>query len=103
MPCSADAVYVGTIHPAHYRLVSQLLRAGTPVLCEKPLCMTLPETRALVAQARQAGVLLMEAVWSRCFPAVQRLRQELASGAVGAVQHVSATLGVSAPADGRLG
>ena len=64
-----EVVYVGAINPAHLPLARMFLEAGKAVLCEKPLAMNLRETKELVALARNKGVFLMEAVWSRCLPA----------------------------------
>ena len=62
-------MYVGSINPAHLPLARLYLEAGKAVLCEKPLAINLRETRQLVQLARDKGVFLMEAIWSRCIPA----------------------------------
>ena len=64
-----QVVYVGSINPAHLPLARLYLEAGKAVLCEKPLAINLRETRQLVQLARDKGVFLMEAIWSRCIPA----------------------------------
>jgi len=92
-----DVFYVGTIAPAHFDMACRLLAAGRPVLCEKPLCMTLRQTQELVSIAREKRVFLMEAVWSRCLPAYRRLVAELEAGTIGEVKHVTATLAFAAP------
>jgi len=88
-----DVVYVGSIHPRHLALARIYLEAGKNVLCEKPLCMNLKETVELVELARRKKVFLMEAIWSRCIPSYQALRQELAAGTVGDVKQVICTFG----------
>ena len=90
-----DVVYVGSIHPQHLALAKIYLEAGKNVLCEKPLCMNLKETTELVELARRKKVFLMEAIWSRCIPSYQALRQELAAGTVGDVKQVICTFGRS--------
>ena len=90
-----DVVYVGSIHPRHLALARIYLEAGKNVLCEKPLCMNLKETVELVELARRKKVFLMEAIWSRCIPSYQALRQELAAGTVGDVKQVICTFGWS--------
>ena len=55
-----DVVYVGVIHPGHLAVSSMLIEAGKPVLCEKPLCMNVKETKQLVELARKKKVFLME-------------------------------------------
>ena len=90
-----DVVYVGSIHPRHLAMARIYLEAGKNVLCEKPLCMNLKETVELVELARRKKVFLMEAIWSRCIPSYQALRQELAAGTVGDVKQVICTFGWS--------
>lgn len=55
-----DVVYIGTINPQHFILAKLAISHGKNVLCEKPLCMNVKETTALVALAREKGVFLME-------------------------------------------
>ncbi len=50
--------------------------------------------RELVSLARSKGVFLMEALWSRFLPPHVKLREVIASGDLGAVTHVDATLGL---------
>ena len=64
-------IYIGAINTAHLNLAKMYLNAGKAVLCEKPLCMNVKETKELVDLARAKNVFLMEAVWSRCLPAYQ--------------------------------
>ena len=90
-----DVVYVGSIHPQHLALAKQFLQAGKHVLCEKPLCMNVRETVELVELARSKKLFLMEAIWSRCIPSYQALRQELAAGTVGDVKQIICTIGWS--------
>ncbi|XP_037090767.1 trans-1,2-dihydrobenzene-1,2-diol dehydrogenase-like isoform X2 [Pollicipes pollicipes] len=97
-----DVYYVGTVQPTHFDVVSQLLKARRPVLCEKPLCMTVRQTQELVNLSYEKETFLMEAVWTRCFPAVRRLVQELEDGIIGDVLHVSATFGIATEPDSRL-
>lgn len=94
-----EVVYVGAINTTHLSLARQFLAAGKAVLCEKPLCMTLDETEELVSLARSSGTFLMEAIWSRCLPVYQAVREEVAAGTVGQVKQVIATFGdvISAP------
>ena len=53
-------MYVGTVHTTHLKVATEMLKAGKPVLCEKPLCINLRETRELLKTARECGVFFME-------------------------------------------
>jgi len=94
-----DVVYVGCIHPHHLALARLYLEAGKHVLCEKPLCMNVRETAELVQLARTKKLFLMEAIWSRCIPSYQALKQELAQATIGDVKQVLCTFGAVIEAD----
>ena len=80
------------------------LRAGKATLCEKPFTVNAEEARALIATARERGVLLMEAMWTRFFPAYQQMLAWLRAGEIGALTHLSAEIGFRsrASAESRL-
>lgn len=78
-----DAVYVATPHPFHHANARLALEAGKPTLVEKPFTMTGAEARDLVALARERGVFLMEAMWTRFLPHMAEIRRLLADGALG--------------------
>src|ERR1700710_1907876 len=48
-----DAVYVGLPNDAHLRWVVEALRAGKPVLCEKPLALSAAEVDDMIAVAEE--------------------------------------------------
>ena len=80
-----DAVYVSTPHPFHKPVAEIFLKAGKPVLCEKPLCVNAALARQLADCARENGVFLMEAMWTRFLPAVQAAQKAVAEGQIGEV------------------
>ena len=92
--CSeVDVVYVATPHSSHAHDAALALRAGKSVLCEKPLTVNAAEAEVLIACARSEGLFLMEAMWTRFVPAVVRLREWIATGAIGEVRLLSANIG----------
>ncbi|MEN9630894.1 MAG: hypothetical protein RJA10_4122 [Pseudomonadota bacterium] len=99
-----DAVYIATPHAQHADAVTACLKAGKPVLCEKPLVATLPQAQAVVTLARERRVFLMEALWTRCLPAHAAVATWLREGAIGAVHRVQSSFCFAAPMDpeGRL-
>ena len=101
---NVDAVYIATPHPQHLPHGQLALRAGKPTLCEKPFTVNAAEARALIATAHASGVLLMEAMWTRFFPAYQRALALLAAGEIGALTYLSAEIGFRsrAGAESRL-
>lgn len=89
-----DVVYVATPHPQHRAIALAALKSGTAVMVEKAFTVSSVATREIAATARRTGVFAMEAMWTRFFPAVRRLRELVAEGAIGEVRSVQADLGV---------
>jgi predicted dehydrogenase len=82
---AVDAVYIATPHAQHAAAVEAALRAGKPVLCEKPLVATAAQAERVVALARERGVFLMEALWTRFLPVYDAMRAWFGDGGLGAV------------------
>jgi predicted dehydrogenase len=78
-----DAVLVTSPDVCHLADVLASVRAGKPVLCEKPMAMNADECRQMVESARKAGVLLGVAHIFRFEESTARLREHIASGAIG--------------------
>lgn len=85
-----DVIYVATPHPFHKENSILCLEGGKAVLCEKPLTINAREAEELISCARRRGLFLMEAMWTRFLPAICRLRELLAEGAIGEVRTVKA-------------
>lgn len=94
---AVDVVYVASPHAQHYEIVQAALNAGKHVLCEKAFTINGREAGELIDLARARNLFLMEAVWSRFLPSMQRAFQIAASGELGDVHWVSADLGFPAP------
>jgi predicted dehydrogenase len=94
-----DAIYVATPHSFHLEQSIAALRAGKPVLCEKPLTPNLEDSKTLVTAARDLDVYLMEALWSYFLPAIGKARQWLDQGRIGELTQVRADFGFKAPFD----
>lgn len=78
-----DAIYVSTPHSFHREHAELCLRAGKAVLCEKPFAINAAQSESMIAVAREQGVFLMEAMWTRFLPLVVRVRELIAEGAIG--------------------
>src|SRR5258708_3232600 len=72
-----DAIYVSTPHPFHKENSLQALNAGKAVLCEKPFTINERELQELIDVARAKKLFLMEAMWTRFFPLMYRVRELL--------------------------
>jgi predicted dehydrogenase len=94
-----DVLYVATPHPLHRAVAMAALRAGKAVLVEKAFTVTPAATREIAAVAAETGVFAMEAMWTRFQPAIVRMRELIADGAIGDVRGIQGELGVQAPTD----
>ena len=88
-----DVIYVATPHPMHRDNAILALRAGKPILVEKPFAMNAAEATEIVAVAREAGLFAMEAMWTRFLPHIAVVRDWLAQGALGEIVAVTADHG----------
>lgn len=85
-----DIIYVATPHSHHYQHARLCLEAGKNVLCEKAFTTNAAQTKILVEIAKEKGLFLMEAVWTRYFPASKEIREIIQSGKLGKVHRVFA-------------
>ncbi|PWW21524.1 putative dehydrogenase [Geodermatophilus normandii] len=89
-----DVLYLATPHPQHHAVALAAIEAGKALLVEKAFTATTAGAQEVVTAAREAGVFVMEAMWTRFQPAVVALRDLVADGAIGEVRSVQADLGV---------
>lgn len=68
------------------------LRMREAVLCEKPLCVNVHETKELLAYAKRKNLFFMEALRVHFFPAYQKLGELLNSNAIGEITNVFVSL-----------
>ena len=99
-----DVVYIATPHSEHCAHTLLCLRAGLPVLCEKAFAQNAGQARDMIRAAREGRVFLMEAFWTRFFPAIAQALALVAAGYIGEVKHLVADFGFAAPyqPEGRL-
>jgi predicted dehydrogenase len=88
-----DIIYVATPHPLHADNTILCLNAGKHVLCEKPLAVNARQGQAMIDCARAKRRFLMEAMWTRFLPLMDRVRHLLADSAVGQVRMLAADFG----------
>lgn len=87
-----DIVYIATPHPFHVDQAIAAIEAGKAVLIEKPITMTADEARRIEAAAKANSVFVMEALWSRFLPAIQRAKAVVDSGQLGPVRRAEGIL-----------
>jgi len=88
-----DIVYVATPNNLHAPNMKMCLEHGKHVLCEKPFTVNAGEAREVYAMAREKGLLVMEAFWTKFLPLYRRLDQLLAEGVIGDIHLIKAQYG----------
>jgi len=74
---AVDAVTIAVPTALHSEIALPLLAAGVPVLVEKPMAASLEQADAMIAAAREAGVVLAVGQTERFNPAVDAARRML--------------------------
>ena len=91
-----DIVYIAVPNMLHYEFVMKALNAGKNVLCEKPMADNTRQLQTMIGKAKEKDVFLMEGLWTRCFPAMKKVRDWIDSGKIGEVRSVRANFGLKA-------
>lgn len=90
-----DIVYVGNLNTQHFETAKMMLEQSKHVLCEKPLTMNEKQTRRLIQIAKEKNLFIMEALWSRCFPAYIEMKRMIDSGEIGEILFASVHFGLA--------
>jgi predicted dehydrogenase len=88
-----EAVIVSTPPQFHEEAALAALAAGKHVLCEKPLSNSLDACRRMLKAAQKSGKTLATGFNHRYFPAIRFLKQTLADGCIGKLDHIRAFAG----------
>lgn len=83
-----DGVSVCTPNVAHHRVSIDALKAGSHVLCEKPMAVTLDQAIEMELAARATGKILTIGFQPRYDPNMVMLKELIQSGALGKVYYV---------------
>ncbi|MBS9462095.1 Gfo/Idh/MocA family oxidoreductase [Flagellimonas sp. 389] len=102
---TSDVVYIATPHNFHKDLAIKAMESGKHVLCEKPLGVSRSEVEELIKVARTSKVFLMEGLWSRFNPSIQKVKELIDMGEIGKISYVHADFafyGLDRGEDSRL-
>jgi predicted dehydrogenase len=83
-----DALYIPLPNSLHAEWTIRALEAGRPVLCEKPLCGTLPDTVRVLDVAERTGTRLWEAFAFPFHPQLREIGKLLSDGAIGELMEI---------------
>lgn len=95
-----ELIYVATTHESHYELARAALEHGKHVLVEKAFTVDTAHAEELINLARSRGLFLMEAMWMRFNPVIQKMRTLLEEGAIGEPRTLQASFGMAVPTTG---
>ena len=87
-----ELVYIATPHSHHFEHMKLCIAHGKNVLCEKAFTLNAAQARQIAALARERGVYVAEAIWTRYMPSRAMIDEVLASGIIGNVTALTATL-----------
>lgn len=84
-----DGVLVASPTATHVDLIEASVRAGLPVLCEKPIDLDIARVDALRPTVQAAGVPVALGFNRRFDPAFAETRARVAAGEIGELEHLS--------------
>lgn len=85
-----DVVYIATPHNYHEEHSIAAMDHGKHVLCEKPLGINLKQVNRMIASSIKNNVFLMEALWSRFNPSIQKTKELVDTGKIGTLSYLHA-------------
>lgn len=88
-----DLIYIATPHSHHYKHTKLCLEHNKNVLCEKAFMVNANQAQELFDLAKEKGLLLTEAIWTRYMPSRAMIDEVIASGAIGTPTSLIANLG----------
>ena len=89
---NVELVYIATPHSHHAEHMKLCIAHGKNILCEKAFTLNAAQARQIAALAREKGVYVAEAIWTRYMPSRAMIDDVLASGIIGNVTALTATL-----------
>ena len=87
-----ELVYIATPHSHHAQHMKLCIDHGKNVLCEKAFTLNAAQAREVAALAREKGVYVAEAIWTRYMPSRQLINEALASSVIGNVSTLTCNL-----------
>lgn len=94
-----DVVYIATPHTYHFENTMMCLRKNKHVLCEKPMGLNTKEVEIMIAEAKSRKLFLMEGIWTRFIPGIEKLLDLLSKNSIGNILSLHADFGFKAEVD----
>ncbi len=98
-----DAVYIALPNSMHAEYTIRAAKAGKHVLCEKPMCTSVEDAKAMIAACAAANRKLMIAYRCQLEPTNLRAIELIRNGTIGKVQAIESANGFNiSPGEWRL-
>jgi predicted dehydrogenase len=97
-----DAVYNPLPNSLHAEWTIRALQAGKHVLCEKPFASNAREAQEMARVAGETELVLSEAFAYRYHPLTARIKEIIANGELGKIQHIDAQFCFLLPAPNNI-
>jgi predicted dehydrogenase len=92
-----DVVYIASPHSYHHEHTMLCLKHKKAVLCEKAFALNSREVEAMIHEAENQKVFLMEALWPPFQPVYRKAKEILTEGEPGRIIHLNARFSFQAP------
>ena len=93
MDSKIDLIYIATPHSEHYQNMKLCIENGRAVLCEKAFTANEKQAKEILDLAKEKGVFVAEAMWTRYMPMLSTIRSILSSGIIGMPSMLTCNLG----------
>lgn len=80
---AVELVYIATPHSHHAEHMKLCIEHGKPILCEKSFTANAKQAAEVLALAKEKGVYVAEAIWTRYMPARRIINDLIAQDAIG--------------------
>ena len=87
-----ELVYVTTPHSHHFEHMMLCLEHGKHVISEKAFTMNAAQAAKVAAFAKEKGLYVAEAIWTRYMPSRKIIQEVIDSGIIGKVNTLTASL-----------
>lgn len=88
-----DLIYIATPHSHHHDHAILCINNNKNILCEKSFCANEEQTKDVLNKAKEKGVFITEAIWTRYMPSRNIINDTIKSNIIGQIHSVSANLG----------
>lgn len=83
-----DGVYIATPHTSHTEYAVRAMKLGKPVLCEKPVGVSLKETDEMIETAVKENIYFCEAMWTWFSDVALTVKKWVQCGEIGEIKDV---------------